>query len=365
MRSRVAGALVAVAVSGLSSSAVAVETGAVNISVSGGPAPVELQPGGTATTSFVVRNPAPYEQHVVIEVQGLTAGDGGYQFGGPLPPGISVVSDPADLMVAAGEARDVHVVITAEPATPAGGAYAGLIVRSIPDVASNRSPVIGEIGLPVLMNVGGASNDAGHIVSFVQPADHSLAFDTTFANTGNVHYLYGGVIELFTGAVSLGTVPVDSRLILPGTTRSLHVAWPGDVTFSNLRARLTFQWGAGKRRNETREIAVARADSGAIKAPAAKQPAAAIPGPNASPVVPVHPERTGTFTGPHAGPARPDHINASPARQLDTPHMALLAVASGMLGTLLPLLFLFGRRKRREKRNRAAETPPQESQEDE
>jgi len=324
------------------------ETGAVNISVSGGPTPIVVQPGASATTSFVVRNPAAYPQHIVIEIQGLTADDAGYHFGGDLPPGVGVVTTPGDFVVDAVGTRDVHVEVTAEAATPPGGSYAGLIVRSIPDVAAGRSAVIGEIGLPVLMTIGGASNDAGHIVSFAQAGDHSLAFDATFANTGNVHYPFAGSVRLLSGNVLLGTVPLEPRLILPGTTRTVHLAWPGAVTFSNLRARLELVWGAGNRHKETREIAVALAEPGAVKTPGlVATPTTVV---DASPVAtPLHPERAQTFSGPHARGTGNGDLAVERASHADRAEMALLAVASGLLGTLLPLLFLFGKRKRRER----------------
>lgn len=234
--------------------------GPVSLSVSGGPGEVVLAPGQQGTTSFTVRNPASYAQRVEIEVTGLSVRDGAYDFDGKPPSALEVAVSPDRLLLDAGGAQQITVLVRTPLDTAVGGLYAGVIVRGIPQAPSGQAPVVGEIGLPLLVRVPGATDDTGRIVSFrpQRPTYDSgpVAFVVAFENLGKVHYSPAGTIELFSGRRSLGTVPVDSQVVLPGTTRSMITVWRGAAPAGDLRAQLVLSWGVDGRHRGTQETVV-------------------------------------------------------------------------------------------------------------
>lgn len=255
----------------LSGAAEAAQQGAVSLSVAGGPAKdIEIRPGGEATTTFVVRNPARYSQRVEVEVSGLRIVDGSYSFEGAPSPGLTVTAEPARFTIAARSARDVLVVLRAGRSIPPGGAYAGVIFRGIPPLRPGESPVVGEIALPILGRVPGTVVDTGRIESFAPELPEvergPVTFVVRFSNTGNVHYAPTGTVEVFAGARPLGAVEVEGKQVLPGTVRALKAVWAGQTPLGTLRARLHLNWGARGQYSEVRETTVR------VVAPGASRP---------------------------------------------------------------------------------------------
>lgn len=234
--------------------------GPVSLAVSGGPGEVVVAPGQQVSTSFTVRNPASYAQRVEIEVTGLAVRDGAYDFDGKPPSDLEVTVSPDRLLLAGGRAQQIVVLVRTPADTAVGGLYAGVIVRGIPEASAGQAAVVGEIGLPLLVRVPGAANDTGRILSFrPQRASYRsgpVGFVVAFENSGNVHYSPAGTVELFSGARSLGTAPVDSQVVLPGTTRKLTAVWRGAAPAGDLRARLVLSWGTDGRHRSTREAVV-------------------------------------------------------------------------------------------------------------
>lgn len=225
----------------------AAQSGPVQLTVSGGPGEVTVERGGSASTSFVVRNPADHPQRVEVEVTGLTIGDDGYQFAGEPAGGISVEASPSTFTLAAASAQDVIVSVVAAGDAEPGGAYAGILVRGVPDVAPGEGPVVGEIALPIFAIVPGDVDDNGRIASFApeQPSfdDGPVTFVAEFANAGNVHYAVAGSVELRAGARSLGSIDVPGVNVLPGTTRSIPISWSGSAPPGEVHATLALSWG--------------------------------------------------------------------------------------------------------------------------
>lgn len=240
--------------------------GPVSISVSGGPGEVVLAPGQQGTTSFIVRNPASYPQRVEIETSGLSVRAGAYDFDGKPPSALEVTVSPDRFLLDAGGAQQITVLVHTPLDTAVGGLYAGVIVRGIPDAPSGQAPVVGEIGLPLLVRVPGATDDTGRIVSFrpQRPSYDSapVAFVVAFENLGKVHYSAAGTVELFSGGRSLGTVSVDSQVVLPSTIRSMITVWQGAAPSGDLRAHLALSWGIDGRHHGTQETVVTIAAPG-------------------------------------------------------------------------------------------------------
>lgn len=230
--------------------------GPVSLSVSGGPGEIALAPGGEGQTSFTVRNPASYRQRVEIDVTGLAVGGGSYQFEGKPPAGMTVRVLPDRFTIPAGRGRDVLVAVRVVSSFSPGGAYAGLLVRGVPE-AREGAPVIGEIGIPLLVRVAGEASDEGRIVSFrAERAVYRsgpIKFLIAFENTGGVHYPIRGGIEIFHRGASLGSIDVAPALVLPKTTKTLNATWAGTPPVGTLGARLTLTWGTDGRHQDTRE----------------------------------------------------------------------------------------------------------------
>jgi hypothetical protein len=124
--------------------------------------------------------------------------------------------------------------------------YAGLIVKGTPPTQPGQGPVIGEIGVPLIARVAGAAIDTGRIDSFT--TDHPsytkgpITFSIAFRNTGNVHYSAGGTITLRANGNTVGTVPVEPALVLPGTVRAYSAQWNGSLPVGALSAHLQMAW---------------------------------------------------------------------------------------------------------------------------
>lgn len=232
----------------------------VSLSVSGGPGEVRVSAGGEGGTSFVVRNPARHRQSVEVDVTGLRVEGGAYQFDGTPSPGLSVLVTPARFSVPAGGAQDVAVAVRATPTALPGGGYAGLVVRGVPHPTPGASPVIGEIGLPVFVVVEGSADDDGRIdafsVSGKPTAGQPLDFRIEFTNLGNIHYPLAGDISIVDRGQTLATVPVEARLVLPGTTRAFIIPWSGPAPVARLTARFQGTWGLDGRHRGVAETRI-------------------------------------------------------------------------------------------------------------
>jgi hypothetical protein len=232
----------------------AAAAGGVSFSVSG-PGEVRVDPGHKSTTTLTVRNPSKQDQHIEIDVTGLRVSKGQFDFRGKPSPGITVTARPRTFVVTPGNARDVLVTVDASKNANAGGAYAGLIVRGVPQTKPGQSPVVGEVGVPLFATVSGTASDAGRIAGF--RADREtfgttpFTFSIDFRNTGSVHYSPHGTVELFSAGRSLGTAPVVGAPVLPGTTRTLHARWAAGAPAGRLRATVHLAWGASDHRKDT------------------------------------------------------------------------------------------------------------------
>jgi hypothetical protein len=246
---------------GLAGRAAAQATGGVSLSVGGAPeGELALRPGADTTTSITVGNPASYEQDVEVEATGLRVVDGEFRFDGEPAPGLTVLVEPDRFTLSPGQRRQVLVTLRAGAAMAPGSAYAGLVVRGLPDAGAGASRVVGEVALPLLGRVPGQVADTGRIVTF-GPAEPRLAqgpipFVIEFEATGGVHVTPTGTIELFAGDRSLGLVDVAGQPVLPGTTRRIETTWTGQAPAGTLRARLDLRWGLSAQHHETRDATV-------------------------------------------------------------------------------------------------------------
>lgn len=261
-RAAVASAVLVVVLDVVGSSAAAQQSGPVSISVSGGPGEVRLAPGGHGQTSFVVRNPAAYAQSIEIETTGLRVEGGSYQFDGQPPPGVTVEVVPTQFSLPGGASQDVAVVVRAARTARPGGAYAGILVRGVPDAPPGAGPVVGEIGVPLfaLVEGEGAHDDSGRIVSLAVRGRaveaRPLRFRLTFENSGEVHYPVRGRLVLRRGGRTVGAIALDERLVLPGTTRTLEAVSADGFPAGRLSAHAEVTWGAAGQHRGTAEVPV-------------------------------------------------------------------------------------------------------------
>ena len=222
--------------------------------VTGGPAgPVTLQPGATSVFAFTVTNTSSASEVIDAKVTGLFFDGDTPQFTGAPSPGLIASASPASLTLAAGAHQDIKVSLAAKAGSPAGGLYAGIVFSNVPPSQSGSVNVVTSQARPLIGHVPGAYTDTGQISLFQQvaPKGSTLTVQTSFLDTGNIDYQVTGEVTVLGSSGVLGTVPVGTRLVLPGNTRTFPVTFApsGPLPGGPYTAKLHLVWGQSAEHN--------------------------------------------------------------------------------------------------------------------
>lgn len=225
--------------------------GPAGFEVTGGPAgPVTLQPGVADSFAFTVTNGSSTTETISARITGLSFIGDTPEFTGAPSPELIASASPASLTLAAGASQDVKVSVTAKPGAPPGGLYGGIVFSDVPPSQSGSVNVVTSQARPLIGHVPGASTDTGQISLFQQStpkgsSSSNLTLQVSFLDTGNIDYEVGGEVTVLGSTGVLGTVPVGSRLVLPGNQRTFPITFApsGPQPAGPYTAKLHLVWG--------------------------------------------------------------------------------------------------------------------------
>lgn len=156
-------------------------------------------------------------------------------------------------------AFDIAVPADAEP----GGHYAVLFFEPIPGVAEQSESNVSvsqRVGALIFLTVSGDMTEQGQVLgatasdkcSGVQCSFKTakfrewgpVPFEFRFENTGSVHVLVSGKIEIFNiFGVKVAELPIDSKTVLPGSTRLFEAKWLREPLLGLYKAKLSINYG--------------------------------------------------------------------------------------------------------------------------
>jgi uncharacterized repeat protein (TIGR01451 family) len=196
-----------------------------------------LKPGSTVTGTIKLSNASTDDVTLDIAVEDFipTAGTETFQFVGRAP-GVTTVRDwitinsPLHIIFKKGEVKEVPYTIVA-PASAEPGDHFGVLffkATKIDDTASSIQ-VGTQVGVLVFVTIPGDFQQKGQITDFTTnpfvqggPVD----FNLTFENTGTVHYVPQGTIDIANMFGSkVGSVPIEGYVVLPTGIKIMPFRW--------------------------------------------------------------------------------------------------------------------------------------------
>ncbi len=166
--------------------------------------------------------------------------------------------DEGPILVRRQEAVSIPFTVTIPENTPPGGHYAAILVGT--RATENTDGLIGAqtaqfVSSLLFLRVDGDIDESGRIRSFrtnrriSQKAD--LDFSLRFENTGNVHVLPRGEIEIFNmWGQSRGLIPINQGTnfgrVLQNSIRDFNFSWSGNISpldIGRYKATVTLSYG--------------------------------------------------------------------------------------------------------------------------
>lgn len=220
-----------------------------SFTVAGGPAgAITLSPGESTTVTFTVLNTSSAAENITTQATGLFFDGDVPEFTGPPSPGLNIAAAPASVDLAPSASEDVRVALIVAPTGRPGGLYGGIVFKVVPPPEQGQVTVVAAQARPLIAHVPGPTSDSGMIEGFapVGSAPTTLGpvtFQASFLDTGDIDYEVSGTVVLLSGSSTVATVPVTSRLVLPGNVRSFPVTFSGHVPAGPLLADIHLVWG--------------------------------------------------------------------------------------------------------------------------
>jgi len=232
---------------------------------------VKAVPGQTWQSEIRVINSNNFDLTVYVERVNFTPqGESGTprfhqldtieQQGQTLAEWITVTSD--SITIPRQQAQTIRFSVTVPNEAPPGGHQAALLIGTQPPVQSDGGMSVQTsqfVTALLFLKVDGEIRETGRIrsleaTSLTQRPDIDVSL--RFENTGNVHVLPQGEIEIFNmWGQSRGLIPVNQRTqfgkVLRETTREYTFRWQGDVSFFDIgryTARATVGYGEGTKK---------------------------------------------------------------------------------------------------------------------
>ncbi|EDK72487.1 hypothetical protein TM7_0381 [candidate division TM7 genomosp. GTL1] len=126
-------------------------------------------------------------------------------------------------------------VVVPESAEP-GGHFGSIVFHTkLPSEQNNTSIGVGqEIGGLLLLKVAGTVKERASIANFESAKDiwegSPIQFETRFQNSGNIQLKPSGTVTVSNMfGQKVGSASLDSRTVLPGSTRRIPTSWNGDA----------------------------------------------------------------------------------------------------------------------------------------
>ena len=172
-----------------------------------------------------------------------------------------IVPEIKEFSLELGERIVIPVTISIPKNAEPRGYYGALIVSNDPDAQDNknsgdvtgRTRIISRIGSLFLLKINGEGKEEGNVESLkiIGPqqtfyGQRPEGFEIAFKNTGNVHLVPYGTIEvknMFGKTIS--TLPVDAYFVLPDSTRYREIKWTDGFSLGLYTAHLSLNKGYG------------------------------------------------------------------------------------------------------------------------
>lgn len=160
---------------------------------------------------------------------------------------------PRDLLVPAGGAGTLNVMVTPPPDTGPGGYYAVIFVESRPELSqagtSTTRPIFTSLRLGALVLLTSAGTEQFGLTmtggQLIPPEkDAPLALDFTLANTSNTHVFPQAKVAILDERRRLvARAEGEPRRFFPGQTDQMRLTWPGTLPVGRYVALLTLVYG--------------------------------------------------------------------------------------------------------------------------
>ena len=179
-----------------------------------------------------------------------------------------ITAEPELFELPPGESQEVTLSVNVPVTASVGGRFATIFFRTIPQsaVLSGRSSGFeggsgfgAKIGSAFLLTVRGSGLRLDGTLAKVVPValgPGRLGFRTEITNTGNVHMVLQGQLQLFDSeGNSAGEFALPETIaVLPGNTMSFRMQGFQDVAASNYTAAALIQYGCTQRQSEAAEV---------------------------------------------------------------------------------------------------------------
>lgn len=157
--------------------------------------------------------------------------------------------EPSDFILQPSERKKVILTITAPRDAEPGGHYATVFFQPlIPEGLSGNPQALARVGVLVLLIVPGNIKEAVSASAPTLPSWQAFGpvnFTLEFTNNGNVHSVVNGELKISNLFYqNLGTIPLPSTTILPGTKKGLQLNWDKRLGFGKYIFTPSLYYGA-------------------------------------------------------------------------------------------------------------------------
>lgn len=208
-------------------------------------------PGEQKTFTVNVKNISKEAEQISLQFQDFTVGDNNAiktlteknELNG-MREWISV--GEKNIMLNPGEDRNIDLSVTVPNDATVGSHYALASIGALPQITGQNfqsTIVSGQVGIYILVNVGGKISGKGDLKNFEVPilTDKQTVMKTEFENTGNIHYIPHGEIRienLITRQVQ--NVEIEKHFVFPGEKYLFELTWDKASLFGAYYAQAFF-----------------------------------------------------------------------------------------------------------------------------
>jgi hypothetical protein len=211
----------------------------------------DANPGEQKTFTVNVKNISKDAEQVSLQFQDFTIGDNNAIQTLTQKNELSGMSEwisvgEKNMMLDPGEDRNIEISVAIPQDATVGSHFALASLGSLPPITGQnfQSTIIsGQVGIYVLVNVGGKISGSGNIKKFEAPVitDKQTILKTEFENTGNIHYIPHGEVRienLFTRQIQ--NVEVEKHFVFPGKNYLFELTWDKASPFGAYWAQALF-----------------------------------------------------------------------------------------------------------------------------
>lgn len=217
----------------------------------------EMDPGTSESIELNLSSLSDKDQQVKLDIEDVTMDDGndvGILIGENELFGMRnwVHPDQDGYVIGPNQQSKIKLSVNVPNDATVGSHYCVVNVRVLPQINANnfqQTVVAGRIMVYLLVNIRGDAVASGRISDFEVPViiDKEAEMKVGFENTGNVHYIPYGEIEIqniFTGTVSKNEL--EKHFVFPGKKYSFDLKWQAPSVFGAYIANASFVDGEKK-----------------------------------------------------------------------------------------------------------------------